>query len=409
MIGIACDDRVQFTCMMTSIRWVGAPPRRRCWRRSRGAGWSAAAERRRVPVIVPRRRQRLRRAGRLGAVDVGLRAGPAGAGADRGGAAVRWLRTRRWTPGRSGAVRPARSECSSCRSRARAAARPERSSRESAAAQALLRAVAQAARTSMPVLLTGETGTGKEVAARLIHQWSARRARTFVPINCAAIPNELMEGELFGYAKGAFSGAVRELRRPGHRRPRAAPCSSTRSTTRPHAAAGEAAARARGPGGVAGSGENAWRKVDFRHRRGDQPRPAAAHRAGDASAPTSTSGWPRAASSCRRCASGWRTSAGWSMQLHRALLPRRSRRAPSAARVRGVTPEALEVLRALPLARQHPRAAQRHLRRAGGQARGRRAAGLGPAAAAAGGARARRAAAGSSTCGAGAARSPRGR
>ncbi|MGZ6060028.1 MAG: sigma 54-interacting transcriptional regulator [Myxococcaceae bacterium] len=79
---------------------------------------------------------------------------------------------------------------------------------ESAATRAVLRQVAQAARTSMPVLLTGETGTGKEVAARLLHAWSGRPGR-FVPINCAAIPNELMEGELFGYARGAFSGAVR--------------------------------------------------------------------------------------------------------------------------------------------------------------------------------------------------------
>jgi two-component system NtrC family response regulator len=68
--------------------------------------------------------------------------------------------------------------------------------------------IARAARTSMPVLITGETGTGKEVAARLVHTWSARQAARFVPINCAAIPNELMEAELFGYAKGAFSGAV---------------------------------------------------------------------------------------------------------------------------------------------------------------------------------------------------------
>jgi DNA-binding NtrC family response regulator len=77
------------------------------------------------------------------------------------------------------------------------------------AARAVLREIAQAARTSMPVLLTGETGTGKEVAARLLHEWSARRARRFIPINCAAIPNELIEAELFGYAKGAFTGSVR--------------------------------------------------------------------------------------------------------------------------------------------------------------------------------------------------------
>lgn len=80
----------------------------------------------------------------------------------------------------------------------------------SAAAKGLLRKLYQAAQTAMPVLLTGETGTGKEVASRLIHHWSVRRARTFVPINCSAIPNELMEGELFGYVRGAFSGATRD-------------------------------------------------------------------------------------------------------------------------------------------------------------------------------------------------------
>jgi DNA-binding NtrC family response regulator len=79
---------------------------------------------------------------------------------------------------------------------------------ESAASRATVRQAARAAQTSMAVLLTGETGTGKEVTARLIHAWSVRRDRRFVPINCAAIPDDLMEAELFGYARGAFSGAV---------------------------------------------------------------------------------------------------------------------------------------------------------------------------------------------------------
>jgi len=58
------------------------------------------------------------------------------------------------------------------------------------------------------VLLTGETGTGKDVVARRIHSLGSRRSRNFVPLNCAAIPDNLLEAELFGYEKGAFSGAV---------------------------------------------------------------------------------------------------------------------------------------------------------------------------------------------------------
>jgi DNA-binding NtrC family response regulator len=79
---------------------------------------------------------------------------------------------------------------------------------ESDASKRILSQIARVAPTSMPVLITGETGTGKEVAARLLHAWSPRQQKRFVPINCAAIPDELMEAELFGYARGAFSGAV---------------------------------------------------------------------------------------------------------------------------------------------------------------------------------------------------------
>jgi len=78
-------------------------------------------------------------------------------------------------------------------------------SRKMAAVFDLIQSLAE---TDSGVMITGETGTGKELAARAIHDLSARKERNFVPINCGAFPETLLEGELFGYEKGAFTGAV---------------------------------------------------------------------------------------------------------------------------------------------------------------------------------------------------------
>ncbi|MHC1548756.1 sigma-54-dependent transcriptional regulator [Phyllobacterium sp. K27] len=79
---------------------------------------------------------------------------------------------------------------------------------ESPAMQNVASVLTRYASNDLPVLITGETGVGKEVAARYLHDASVRASEPFVAVNCAAIPAELMESELFGHEKGAFSGAT---------------------------------------------------------------------------------------------------------------------------------------------------------------------------------------------------------
>ena len=83
---------------------------------------------------------------------------------------------------------------------------------KSPALQRVRELIAQVASTDSTVLIQGETGTGKELVARAIHENSARRDRPLIKINCAALPRELVESELFGHEKGAFTGALQQRR-----------------------------------------------------------------------------------------------------------------------------------------------------------------------------------------------------
>ena len=180
---------------------------------------------------------------------------------------------------------------------------------DSARDAAVRELIAQAAASDSRILILGENGTGKELVAREVHARSARAAGPFVEVNCAAIPETLIESELFGHEKGAFTNALQRRRGkvetggPRHALPgrdrRHVPGHPGEGAARP---AGDAL-RAGRRGGADLGGRAGHRGHEQGHQGGDRARRGSAR--------TCSSASTSCRSTCRRCASAWRTCPSW--------------------------------------------------------------------------------------------------
>jgi CheY-like chemotaxis protein len=188
----------------------------------------------------------------------------------------------------------------------------------------VVEALAKVARSGATVLLQGESGTGKEVAARILHESGPRAGKPFVAINCAVLTEQLLESELFGHEKGAFTGAHAQRRGRGGRAPPgplvAGSSSPTRAASSSTRSASSAPASRPSSCGSSRSGPSSDSAARIRSRStsAGSPRPIAISvrwSAKAASATISTTGSRSSRSVCLRFASGARTS---------SLSPKRS-------------------------------------------------------------------------------------
>ena len=221
---------------------------------------------------------------------------------------------------------------------------------ESHAMRELREQIAMAAPTNGRVLIYGENGTGKELVARSVHALSRRRSGPFVEVNCAAIPEELIESELFGHVQGRLHRRGRRSARPlrGRRRRHDLPRRDRRHE--PEDAGQGAARRCRSRSSIRSAARPASRSTSA-----SSPRPTRICRPRSApavSARTSTSGSTSSRCSCRRCAIATKTCRGW---------PSTSWPSWRASTAAGRRPGsgALAHAAQLRLARQRARAAQR--------------------------------------------------